>query len=467
MEERNTKLEEFEKYIKGKKVAIIGLGISNIPLLDYLHNLNAYVTIFDKREIEDINVNAIEKCCTYKYELVIGNNSLDKLIGFDIIFRSPSCRPDTPQIVSELERGAVLTSEIEMLMQTCPCKVIGITGSDGKTTTTNLIYQILKTAGYNCYLGGNIGIPLFTKVKDMKKEDIVVLELSSFQLMDMQISPDISVVTNISPNHLDIHKSYEEYIESKKNIFKYQKRDGILVLNYDNAITREFSKEANGKVRFFSSKEKLADGFIYDDGIIKKCNDNLRRHILTTDSIHLRGIHNFENICAAIAATSGLVDTDMQIKAIIEFKGVAHRLEFVREINGVKWYNDSIGTSPTRTIAGLNSFEEKIVLIAGGYDKHLDYTPIAIPIIENVSKLILMGATAPKIYESVTKELNKQGKKMPIYNCESLDDCINIAKKVAISNNEIVLFSPASASFDLFKNFEERGNKFKELVNKL
>lgn len=466
MEQINTKLEEFERYIKGKKVAIIGLGVSNIPLIDYLHNLNAYVTVFDKREIKDINENAIEKCNIYNYELVTGNDSLNKLIGFDVIFRSPSCRPDTTQIEAEIERGALLTSEIEMLMQTCPCKIIGITGSDGKTTTTNLIYEILKTAGYNCYLGGNVGIPLFTKVKDMKKEDIVILELSSFQLMDMQISPEISVITNISPNHLDIHKSYEEYIESKKNIFRYQDRDGILVLNYDNAITRELSKEANGKVRFFSSKEKLADGFIYDNGIIKECNNNLRRHILTTDSIHLRGIHNFENICAAIAATSGLVDADTQIKAISEFTGVAHRLEFVREIDGVKWYNDSIGTSPTRTIAGLNSFNEKIVLIAGGYDKHLDYTPIAIPIIDNVSKLILMGATAPKIYQAVTEELNKQGKAIQIYNCESLEDCVNIAKKVA-TNNEIVLFSPASASFDLFKNFEERGNKFKELVNDL
>lgn len=460
------KLEEFEKYIKGKKVAVIGLGVSNLPLLDYLHSLDAKVTIFDKREIEQINSEAIEKINQYHFSVINGSNSLEKLIGFDVIFRSPSCRPDTKEIVQEVERGALLTSEIEMLLQTCPGKVIGVTGSDGKTTTTSLIYEILKTAGYHCYLGGNIGIPLFTKVSQMNENDIIVLELSSFQLMNMKISPHISVITNISPNHLDIHKSYEEYIDAKKNIFKYQKEDDLLILNYDNEITKQFSTEAKGRVKFFSSKEKLDNGIIYDSGKIKECEDGLRKHILDTNQIHLKGIHNFENICAAIAATSALASTEQQREAIINFTGVAHRIEFVREIDGVKWYNDSIGTSPSRTIAGLNSFQEDIVLIAGGYDKHLDYTPIAKPIVDHVSKLILMGATAPKIYEAVSEELKKQGKSMPIYQCQTLDEVIAKANEIA-DKDEVVLFSPASASFDLFKNFEERGNKFKEIVNNI
>lgn len=462
----NKKLNEFETYIQGKKVAIIGLGVSNIPLLDYFYNLQAKVSIFDKREQSALDKELLNKIQKYQFNLYTGKEALKHLKGFSVIFRSPSCRPDTPEIVEEVKQGAILTSEIEMLMQTCPGTIIGITGSDGKTTTTNLIYQILKEKGYHCYLGGNIGIPLFTKVGEMKPEDMVVLELSSFQLMDMQISPHISVITNISPNHLDIHKSYEEYIEAKKNIFKYQTKDDILVLNYDNEITKNLKSEAQGKVKYFSKTEKLANGVIYDNGVIKSCENNVRRHILNVKDVLLRGTHNYENICTAISATASLVEPEVQIEAIKKFQGVEHRLEFVRELNNVKWYNDSIGTSPTRTIAGLNAFDEKIVLIAGGYDKHLDYTPIAKPIIENVSTLILMGATADKIEEAVKKELKLQEKQMPIYHCATLKETVQKAMEVAKSG-EIVLFSPASASFDLFKNFEDRGNQFKEIVKSI
>ena len=401
MSYKNEKLEEFEKYIKGKKVAIIGIGVSNIPLLDYFQNLGAIVTVFDKKNIDNIDKQIIDKILNYCMGMSFGNGYLSKLKGFDIIFRSPSFRPDTEELIEEEKRGALVTSEIEMLMKLTPSTVIGVTGSDGKTTTTSLIYEIIKEKGYKCFLGGNIGFPLFTKVNEMRPEDIVVLELSSFQLMDMDISPKISVVTNVTPNHLDIHKCYDEYIDSKANIFKYQNKNNVLVLNYDNDITREFASIAEGKVIFFSSKEKLDNGIIYDDGIIKSCEDGIRRHIINSKNIHLRGIHNAENICAAIAATSSLVDVETQIKAIENFTGVEHRLEFIRELDGVKWYNDSIASSPTRTIAGLNSFDEKIVLIAGGYDKHLDYTPIAKPIIDHVSTLILLGATSKKIYSAI------------------------------------------------------------------
>lgn len=462
----NKKLEEFNKYIENKKVAIIGLGVSNLPLLDYLNKYKAKVTVFDEKETAKINQLAMEKINNYEMNFSFGPDSLSKLEGFDIIFRSPSCRPDRPELVKELERGAVLTSEIEMVLELCPGKVIGVTGSDGKTTTTSLIYEIVKEKGYTCYLGGNIGIPLFTQIENMKPEDIVVLELSSFQLMNMKTSPDIAVITNIAPNHLDIHKSYEEYIESKKAIFENQDDKGLVVLNYDNEITSKMYREAKGKVIYFSSKTKLDNGFIYDDGFIKSCSDGIRRHILNTKDVVLRGIHNYENIAAAIAATSTLVDVHTQIKAVSNFKGVEHRLELVKEINGVKWYNDSIGSSPSRTIAGLNSFDEKIVLIAGGYDKHLDYTPIAKPIVENVSKLVLLGATADKINDAVNTELRAENKNMPIYRCDTLQSAIDKAYEIA-ETGEIVLFSPASASFDMFKNFMERGEKFKELVNNL
>lgn len=462
----NNKLKAFENNIKGKRVAVIGLGVSNTPLIDYLYNLMAKVTVFDERDLEKLDEKIVEKIHSYNFDLVTGKNALHFLRGFNIIFRSPSCLPTTLQLQSEQKRGAIVTSEIEMLMNTCPCKIIGVTGSDGKTTTTTLIYEILKEGGYNCHLGGNIGKPLFTEVKDFKEDDITILELSSFQLMGMEISPDISVITNISPNHLDKHSSYEEYIEAKKNIFAFQDENGKIVLNYDNDITRDLAKEADGKVEFFSSKEKLNDGVIYDNNTIKICKDGVRRHILDTKNIHLRGVHNYENICAALAATSSLVDTKTQLQAIKKFKGVEHRIELVREINGVKWYNDSIGTSPSRTMAGLSSFDENIVLIAGGYDKHLDYAPIGKPIVDKVGTLILMGATADKIEKAVQDELLRQGKQMPIYRCDTLEQTVNLAHEKA-KPGDVVLFSPASASFDLFKNFEERGNLFKELVKKL
>ncbi len=413
----NEKLVEFNNYLKNRKVAIIGLGVSNLPLLDYLYKLQAQVTVFDDRNIEEIPKDIIDKITKYTFEFSFGKNSLLKLIGFDLIFRSPSCMPTKRELIEEEKRGAIVTSEIEMLMEMAPCKVIGITGSDGKTTTTSLIYEIVKEAGYNAYLGGNIGTPLFTELENILPEDIIVLELSSFQLMNMNISPDIAVITNITPNHLNIHSSYEEYIEAKKNIFKNQNEKGIVVLNYDNEITRNCKNEANGKVVLFSSKEKLDNGIIVDNDVIKECEDRLRKHIINTSDVHLRGMHNYENIAAAIAATKSLVDADTMIKAIKEFKGVEHRLEFIRQIDDVKWYNDSIGTSPTRTIAGLNAFNEEIILIAGGYDKHLDYEPIAKPIVDNVKGLILIGETSKKIYDAVTKELNNQNKKLDIYMC--------------------------------------------------
>ena len=466
MSYKNERLEEFNNYLKNRKVAIIGLGVSNIPLLDYMNDKEARVTVFDDRTIDKIPQQALEKIRKYEINSYFGEESLKNLKGFDIIFRSPSCMPNRPEIQKEVEHGAILTSEIEMVLQMSPSTIIGVTGSDGKTTTTTLIYEIIKQKGYKCFLGGNIGTPLFTKIEEMFPEDIVVLEMSSFQLMEMEISPHISVITNISPNHLNIHKDYEEYINAKKNIFKYQDSNGIVVLNYDNEITREMAKEANGKVIFFSSSEKLDDGMILDGDTIKECKDRVRRHILDTKNIKLRGKHNYENVCSAISATSSLVDIDTQIDAISNFGGVEHRLELVREIEGVKWYNDSIGTSPTRTIAGLNSFDEEIILIAGGYDKHLDYTPLAKPILDKVKTLILVGQTADKIFYAVKQEAEIQNKNIETYMCETLEDTIKMAHKVSKSG-QIVLFSPASASFDMFKNFAERGEKFKELVKKI
>lgn len=468
MKFKNEKLEEFNHFIEGKKIAIIGIGVSNIPLLDYFFEKHAKVTIFDNRNIEQIDSNIIGKMEQYHFEYFFGENNLEHLKGFDIIFRSPSCMPFIKEIAEEVERGAILTSEIEMVLKLTPAKTIGITGTEGKTTTTSLIYEILKHAGYHCFLGGNIGKPIFTQIKDMTPEDFVVLEMSSFQLMDMDVSPMVSLVTNLYPDHLNVHRSYEEYQDAKKNIFRYQKEDGIIVLNQDNAITRSFAKETNGKVIFFSSKEKLQDGYIYDntDGNIKYCEDGLRRHLIHKNEIKLRGIHNYENICAALAVTSPFVDVETQLKAIKEFNGVEHRLEFVREIDKVKWYNDSIGTSPASTIAGLNAFDENIILLAGGSDKGLDYKEVGETIAKKVGTLILCGPTALKIEEATKNALVKQGKTIPICHVSNLQEAVKLAKEKSKAG-DIVLLSPASASFDAFKNFAERGEKFKEFVNEL
>ena len=462
----NKKLEEFNEYIRFRKVAVIGLGVSNLPLLEYLYEKKAQVTVFDERTMDEIPSETINKINTYEFSYSFGKNCLEKLNGFNIIFRSPSCLPTRTELQKEAKRGAIVTTEVEMLMEMCPCKIVGVTGSDGKTTTTSLINAILKKAGYKTFLGGNIGAPLFTKLPEMEPNDIVVLELSSFQLMNMHISPDIAIITNITPNHLNIHKDYQEYIDAKKCIFKNQNEKGILILNYDNDITRECAKESNGNVVFFSSKVKLDNGFIVDGDIIKECTDKVRKHILNTDEVILRGNHNFQNIATALAATKTLVDTDIAVQAIKEFKPVEHRIEFVKEIDGVKWYNDSASSSPTRTISGINAFKENIILIAGGYDKNLEYEPLAKPVVDKVSTLILIGQTAEKIYDVVKNESEKENKKVNIYMCDTLEQTIEIAKKSA-KKGDVVLFSPASASFDMFKNFADRGHKFKDLVNKI
>lgn len=451
----NDKLKVFEDRIRNKKVAILGIGVSNRPLVKYFYDLGCDITIFNEKETDYDNL--------YNVKLELGKDCLNKLEGFDYIFRSPSILPTRKELVKAKENGAIITSEIEEVIKLTPSKVIGVTGSDGKTTTTTLINEVLKANSYNTFLGGNIGIPLFTKIKDMTKDDIVVLELSSFQLMDMKVSPNISIITNISENHLDIHKDFMEYIDSKKNIFKYQNLNDLLVINADNDIIKDF--KGNGKTKHFSRSHEIEDGFFLEDNYIKRIKNGKKENILMTDDITIRGIHNYENICTVLTALEDLIDLDKAKEVIKKFKGVEHRLEFVREINNVKWYNDSVSSSPTRTIAGINSYCENIVLIAGGYDKNISYEPLAMPIIEKVRVLILMGDTKDKIYNEVAAKL-KDTDSLDINMASSLEEAVAIAYNKA-TNGDIVLFSPASASFDMFKNFADRGMKFKNIVNKL
>lgn len=460
------KLLEFKNNIKGKKVGLLGIGVSNLPVVKYLDSLGANVVLFDKNE-NLLNEHEILK--DMNLECHLGEDYLKHLSGLDYIFRSPGIRPFYPELEEAKENGTIITSEIEMLIHLCPCKIIAVTGSDGKTTTTTLISKFLEKAGYKVWLGGNIGKAIFSKIEEIKEDDIVVLELSSFQLMTLTESPNISVVTNISPNHLDYHRSYDEYIDAKANIFKYQKSGDIVVFNADDEMTKRYLNDVKDgvDVRYFSLNKELKNGVYLSDN--KIISNIVKEEIIDNkDNVKLVGIHNIANICAAASAVMSFVKNDDISSVIQNFGGVEHRIEFVREKETVKWYNDSIASSPTRTIAGLKSFNQKIILIAGGYDKNLDYTPLSPYIVDKVKTLILMGKTAPKIEEAVRLELQKRGEenKLDIITLVSMEECVNYANSIAKSN-DIVVLSPASASFDMYKNFEVRGNHFKELVNNL
>ena len=470
----NQKYLEFIQFLQSKKIAILGAGVSNLPLIKILKDSSCDITIFDQKEINDMEVSTRKYIQDNQLKVSLGKNYLEQLTGFDVIFRSPSILPTNPYLIEESKRGALITTEVEQVIRLAPCPVIGITGSKGKTTTTTILYHILKELGYSTYLGGNIGTPLFSKLEEMTKEDIVVLELSSFQLMDMKVSPHIAIITNISPDHLDIHGSYEEYIDAKKYIFKNQTKDDILVLNANDNIVRGFAKEAIGSVRYFENtsldkentkwKNLTSDSYILEGSYIKYQHQK----IIATKNLLLKGTHNYLNICAALTAIKDYVHvSSIELETIVKnIKSVAHRLEFVRELDGVMWYNDSASTTPDKSLAGIYAFDQDIVLISGGYDKNISYEPLAKPILEKVSKLILFGDTKDKIYQVVMEESKKSGKSIPIYVMDTLEEVIEVAKEVSIPG-EVVLFSPASASFDMFKNAYQRGDLFKSFVEKL
>jgi len=463
----NSKLNDFKSKIKNKKVAVLGIGISHTPLISYLYNLGADITAFDKSDKTKLEPLLEQfKGMDIKYSL--GEGYLDNLKGFDILFRTPGMRYDIPQILAAKEEGTVVTSEMEVFFELCPAQIFAVTGSDGKTTTTTLIYNMLKEQGYNCWLGGNIGIPLLSKIDEIKDTDKVVLELSSFQLHTMTKSPHVAVVTNVSPNHLDVHKSMDEYVFAKKNVFIHQSPKDKLVLNFDNDITREFADEAKGNVVYFSRKSNLEKGAILKDDMLVFKDGESVTEIVRTNEIIIPGVHNIENFLAATAAVIDYVDKDVIKKVATTFTGVEHRIELVRDIGGVKFYNDSIASSPTRTIAGLNSFKDKVILISGGYDKKIPYDALGPVIAEKVKCLVLIGQTAPKIEKALKDETERSGKgaDIPVLKCSSLEDAVQAAYSFASSEDTIIL-SPASASFDMFKSFEERGRKFKEIVNSI
>ena len=453
------KINAFRQEIKNKKVSVIGIGISNRPLIDFLLDCGALVTAHDKKTEEQLGETA-QDLKQRGVKLVLGEHYLDDVCG-EVVFRTPGLRYDHPGLVKAQKNGAIITSEMEAFMKLCPAKIIAITGSDGKTTTTTLIYNMLQEAGFHTYLGGNIGTPLLSRVGEMCETDYVVLELSSFQLHTMQQSPHIAVVTNITPNHLDYHTNYQEYIDAKKNIFSHQSKGDIAVFNLDNEITSGFVKEAAGHALTFSKTCQSAD--VYFDG---KEIYAAGKKMLSASDIKIPGSHNVENYMTAIGAVKDLVPQSAIVTVAKTFGGVPHRIELVRELDGVKYYNSSIDSSPNRTMNTLRVFTQPVVLIAGGKDKGIPYAEIGKPILDHVKALILIGATSQVIYDAVQAEMVRQNKEIPVYFETEYKEAVRHAKDVAEAG-DVVLLSSASTSFDMFRNFEERGNLFKELVNKL
>lgn len=458
---KRSTIQEYLASLKGKRVAVIGIGVSNTPLIKMLLRAGVKVTACDKKPKESF-AGLAEELESLGAQLKLGPDYL-KDMDFEVIFRTPGMRPDLPELVEALQRGAVLTSEMEVFFQVCPCRTIAVTGSDGKTTTTTIIAELLKAAGETVYVGGNIGKPLLPDVDGMESGDIAVLELSSFQLMTMEHSPNIAVVTNLAPNHLDVHKSMEEYVDAKKNIFLYQHPEDLLVLNQDNEITRGFGVEAPGRVTFFSRQQELEQGVFLKDGVIWVRNTMHERPVLPVADILLPGDHNIENYMAAIAALDGLIPDHVIREFAAKFTGVEHRIELVRTLNGVKYYNDSIASSPSRTIAGLRSFPQKVILIAGGYDKHIPFDVLGPEITAHVKALFLTGDTADKIRTAVEQAPDYHPEQLPITVIDDFEQAV-LAAHHAAKPGDVVILSPACASFDKFKNFMERGAAFKKII---
>ena len=459
------KIDAFFNSVKGKKICFVGIGTSNLPLIEMFCKKGAVVSACDRQSYEALGENAVraEKAGA---ELILGDNYLDK-IDTEILFRSPGTPFYRPELEALKQKGVVVTSEMEVFFDLCPCRIIAVTGSDGKTTTTTIISEFLKAEGKKVHLGGNIGTPLLPIIEEIGEDDYAVVELSSFQRISMRKSPDIAVVTNLAPNHLDIHKDMQEYIDSKKNIVLHQNAFSKAVLNLDNDISDSFSTDVRGQLCKFSRREKLTNGAFLDGDTIVYSDYGKETPVMSYKDIRIPGMHNVENYLAAISAVWGIVSVDTIVNVAKNFGGVEHRAEFVRELDGVEYYNDSIASSPTRTAMGtLSLYDEKIIVIAGGYDKHIPYEPLGPVICDKVKVLVLMGDTAPKIEEAVRNSANYSENNPVIINVTNMEEAVNAARENAVKGDKISL-SPASASFGLYKNFVERGNHFKSIVNGL
>lgn len=451
---------EFYTSLSGKKVAVCGIGRNNTPVILQLLAHGALVTACDKRSREELGETAVQLEQAGAV-LQLGDSYLDALDA-DLIIRTPGMKPYLLPFEDARAMGKTVTSEMELFFDLCPAPIYAVTGSDGKTTTTTIIAGLLEASGKTVHLGGNIGRPLLPIIEEIKDTHTVVTELSSFQLTMMVQSPKVAVVTNIAPNHLDWHTDMQEYIEAKKNLVVHQGPTDRAVLNADNEITASFAASCTSEVWMFSRHHTVERGtYLGQDGILYGTDGVDTVAIMPASEIRIPGVHNIENYLAAFAAVWGVVPVSVMANYARTFSGVPHRCELVRERNGVKWYNDSIGSSPSRTIAGLKAFDQKVILIAGGYDKHIPYDPLGPVVAKTASAVILLGATANAI-ETAIRAVSD----LRIIHVANMEEAVKTADKIA-QNGDIVFMSPASASFDMYTNFEERGNHFKQLVNDL
>ncbi|MCL2212723.1 MAG: UDP-N-acetylmuramoyl-L-alanine--D-glutamate ligase [Oscillospiraceae bacterium] len=448
---------QYKKSIFGRTCAVLGLGVSNRPLVDFLLDAGAKVTVRDTKKPEHLGEFAAA-FAERGVHFVSGAGYLDNITE-DIIFRSPGIHPQLGGIPAAVAKGATLTSEMELFTALCPAKIIGITGSDGKTTTTTITHRILEASGVTAHVGGNIGTPLLPIVDSITPRDYVVLELSSFQLQTMKTSPQIAVVTNMSPNHLDWHADMGDYIAAKQNIFIHRD-NGVLIINDDNPITRDFGELTSSGVVRFSAEKWLSDGVCVRDGRIFAMSEE----IMSISEILLPGRHNLENYLAAIAATLGIC-TPAAIRHVAKtFGGVEHRLELIRRHRGVSYINSSIDSSPTRTAAALSAFNEKVIAICGGADKNLDFAPLAVTLSQRAKIVVLTGETAPKIQSELLALPENARPQIMLH--PHFDDAVHAAADVATEGDTVIL-SPACTSFDQFENFAQRGLRFRRLIEEL
>ena len=461
-------IEQLEKLIQGKKVAFIGAGVSHKRCIEQFVELGAQVTLCDqKKSIEDFGDYA-DTLRRLKVALSLGEHYTDGFAGQDIIMRTPGYEYFKPELQAAKAAGAMVTSEVELFFEFCPCEIVAVTGSDGKTTTTTLISKMFEAAGRKVFLGGNIGAALLPQLVDVTPDAVAVVELSSFQLISMRRSPKVAVVTNVTPNHLDHHKDMQEYIDAKRNILLWQVPPCRAVLGYENDITRAMQSDCKGEQVWFTRLHETDRGAFLraSDDTLCYAENGVVTPVLPRAEIKLRGLHNVENLLAAIAAVWGRVPVEAMRQVGSTFTGVEHRIEPVRVLDGVTYYNDSIASSPTRTIAGLRSFDQKIILIAGGYDKKIPYEPLAPEIIAHVKTLVLMGATGPRIEKAVREHPDFDESKLTILHADNMQHAVELARSAAQPGDAVSL-SPASASFDLYPNFEVRGRDYKNIVMQL
>lgn len=452
----------------GKRVAVIGLGVSNAAVVRYLIQQGAIVTGCDRKSQGQLGP-VFDAFASLPIELRLGEHYLDDLDTVDALVLTPGMRKDLPQLQRARARGIPITSETQLFFDHCGARIIGITGSSGKTTTTTLVGELLAASGLSVYVGGNIGRPLLDMVDRIRPDQWVVLELSSFQLEQLEASPHIALVTNISPNHLDVHGTMEQYVRAKKRIYASQGQGDWLVLHADDPWAGEMAAEAPGRVRWFRPGGGLPEGVFVEAGRIVMARDTSGQRTLEEvcrlDDIRLLGEHNLANVLSAVAVADLCGVQLGTIRDVVRsFTGVKHRLELVRDVWGVRYYNDSIATTPSRAVAGIRAFSDPIILLAGGYDKGIPFDEMAECIVERVKLVVLMGDTANRIEDAIDAAAARRGTRPAVLRVKDFDSGVKAAVSRARAG-DVVLLSPGCASYGMFSNFEERGQRFRRLIH--